>query len=120
MLEFMSIKSLVRGPVLSHNDDDDDKLIKFLMKLFLLQNLLPLLNGIEENMSQTKLDQANSFLMVIIGWRKTEDKKKAQIEYFGVCTSGFHFGADSILKESETNITDNWSGREVREQRTVF
>ena len=36
-----------------------------------------------------------------------------KIEYFKVCISEFHFG-DSILKESETNITDNWTG--VREQ----
>ena len=54
MLEFMSIKSLVRGSVLSH-DDDDEKPIKFLMKLFLLHSLT--LNGTEKNMSQTKLDQ---------------------------------------------------------------
>ena len=36
-----------------------------------------------------------------------------KIEYFKVCISEFHF-VDSILKESETNITDNWTG--VREQ----
>ena len=54
MLEFMSIKSLVRGSVLSH-DDDDEKSIKFLMKLFLLHSLP--LNGTEKNMNQTKLDQ---------------------------------------------------------------
>ena len=54
MLEFMSIKSLVRGSVLSH-DDDDEKPIKFLMKLFLVHSLP--LNRTEKNMNQTKLDQ---------------------------------------------------------------
>ena len=47
----------------------------------------------------------------MIGQRKILEMP--QIEYFEVCTSEFHFG-DSILKESETNITDNWTG--VREQ----
>ena len=57
--------------------------------------------------NKTGSRNANSFLMVMISQRKLRQRKTAQIEYFGVCTSEFNFGADSILKESETNITGN-------------
>ena len=105
MLEFMSIKSLVRGSVLSH-DDDDEKSIKFLMKLFLLHRTMQW-NGEKYEPNKTGSRNANSFLMVMISQRKLRQRKTAQIEYFGVCTSEFNFEADSILKESETNITGN-------------
>ena len=75
-----------------------------------------------KNIYQTKLEAARdiqtlsnvalSIIMMMIGQRKLRwTLERPQIEYFEVCTSEFHFG-DWILKESETNTTDNWTGRD--------